>query len=284
MVSPSRLATTNPAGFAGNASNFPPFRDTTLVDSIGLAMSLSRTRPFNLIGSGAYIPRTVVGSHELDALAARRPGSTRERFKINSRHYAAPDETSSMMATAAAEMALQDAGCTAGHLDAILGACGVMEQPIPGTAPLVQRRLGLGGSGIPAFDINATCLSFLPALDAALAGMVVQGWRRVLIFSADIASAALDHDDAESSAIFGDGAAAVILEQGDAHASLAGSRHMATMPSSAGSRRAVRGCAPTRTSQGSSPRPSSGWTDRRCSERRRGAFRPFLRGCSRRRT
>ncbi|NWM54810.1 3-oxoacyl-ACP synthase, partial [Escherichia coli] len=86
------------------------------------------------------------------------------------------------------------------------------EQPIPGNAPLIQRRLGIGSSGITAFDINATCLSFLVALDTLLTGMAVGKWRRGLIVSVDIASAALDFGSPEASVIFGDGAAAVAIE------------------------------------------------------------------------
>lgn len=122
------------------------------------------------------------------------------------------DETTSQLAAAAAQAALNAAGWAAGDIDLIIGACGVMEQPIPGTAALIQRRLGLGGSGIPAFDVNATCLSFLVALDLIAMGMRVGRWRRVLLVSADIASAALDFSDPEASVIFGDGAAAVALE------------------------------------------------------------------------
>lgn len=168
---------------------------------------------FTLAGAGIYLPRMVVTSDELDARHGR-PAGTSDALGIAERRYAAPDETSSFMGAEAARAAIGDAGWQGGDIDALIGACGVMEQAIPGTAPLVQRRLGLGGSGTPAFDVNATCLSFLPALDHAVAGMALGRWRRVVIFAADIASAALDHTDAESSAIFGDGAAAVALEAG----------------------------------------------------------------------
>jgi 3-oxoacyl-[acyl-carrier-protein] synthase-3 len=168
---------------------------------------------FTLAGAGTYEPETVVTSDELDLRHGREPGTTL-RLGIRERRYASATETSSFMATEASRRAAADAGWELGQIDALIGACGVMEQPIPGTAPLVQRRLGLGESGIPAFDINATCLSFLPAVDHALAGMTTKGWRRVLVFAADIASAALDHEDLEASAIFGDGAAAVALEAG----------------------------------------------------------------------
>lgn len=166
---------------------------------------------FTLAGSGTYDPRTAVTSDALDAREGRPAGSS-AALGIAERRYAAADETSSMMGAEAARRAIADAGWLPQEVDALIGACGVMEQPIPGTASLVQRRLGLGDSGIPAIDINATCLSFLPALDHALMGMALRKWRRVVIFASDIASAALDHRDPEISAIFGDGAAAVALE------------------------------------------------------------------------
>lgn len=174
---------------------------------------MSRSAAFRLAGAGTYEPACRVTSDELDSRCGRPPG-TATKLGIRERRYASADETSSFMAAEAARRAAGEAGWELRQIDALIGACGVMEQPIPGTAPLVQRRLGLGGSGIPAFDVNATCLSFLPALDHAVAGMTLKGWRRVLIFAADIASAALDHDDLEASAIFGDGAAAVALEAG----------------------------------------------------------------------
>jgi 3-oxoacyl-[acyl-carrier-protein] synthase-3 len=168
---------------------------------------------FQLAGAGIYEPRTVVTSEDLDVRQQWKQG-TAASFGIDERRYAAPDETSSMMGAEATRRAIADAGWKVDDIDALIGACGVMEQPIPGTAPLVQRRLGLGSSGISAFDVNATCLSFLPALDHALAGIALGRWQRVVIFSSDIASAALDHKDPESSAIFGDGAAAIALTAG----------------------------------------------------------------------
>lgn len=168
---------------------------------------------FTLAGAGIYEPARIVTSDELDLIHGRAPG-TSAGLGIDERRYASAEETSSFMAAEAARRAAAEAGWELAQVDALIGACGVMEQPIPGTSPLVQRRLGLGESGIPAYDVNATCLSFLPALDHALAGMALKGWKRVLIFAADIASAALDHKDLEASAIFGDGAAAVALEAG----------------------------------------------------------------------
>jgi len=178
---------------------------------------MAQTLTFNLVGSGAYLPRRRVSSCEVDRLCRRPDGWTEGHFGIRERRWAGSEETTSQMAAYAAQQALETAGWSASSLDAVIGACGVMEQPIPSTAVLVQRRLGLGDTGIPAYDINATCLSFLVAFERAVLGLALGQWKRVLVFSSDVASAALDFNEAEAAVLFGDGAAAVLLEAGDAH-------------------------------------------------------------------
>lgn len=168
--------------------------------------------PLRLSGLGAYKPRETVSSEVLDARYGREAGSTRAQYGLDSRRVAAPDETTSMMGAAAARAALAEAGWADGDFDVLIGACGVMEQPIPGTSVLIQNALGLGRSGILAFDINQTCLSFVMALDVAAMGFATGRWRRALIVSSDIASVGLDWSDPVASAIFGDGAAAICIE------------------------------------------------------------------------
>jgi 3-oxoacyl-[acyl-carrier-protein] synthase-3 len=175
-------------------------------------------------GSGAVRPVQRLSSDDIDRRMGRTVGWTASNFAIAERGVASGDETSSSLAAEAARAALDVAGWRAEDLDAVVGACAVMEQPIPGAATLVQRRLGLGDSGIPAFDVNATCLSFLVALDLASMGFAAGRWRKVLVFSADIASAALNFDDPEASVIFGDGAAAVAVEAAPGPSAMLGFR------------------------------------------------------------
>jgi 3-oxoacyl-[acyl-carrier-protein] synthase-3 len=171
--------------------------------------------PMILAGFGAYAPREQRPSQALDAVFGQPQGWTEAQFGLATRGVAAPDETTSMMGTEAARRALAMAGWEPGEFDVLIGACGVMEQPIPGTSVLIQQALGLGQSGIWAFDVNQTCLSFLAALDVAAMGFATGRFRRALIVSSDIASCGLDWDTPASSAIFGDGAAAVCVEAGE---------------------------------------------------------------------
>ncbi len=167
---------------------------------------------FAIVGWGAYRPREVVTSAELDRRHGHPVGWTESQFGIASRHVAAADETTSMMAAAAARTALTQAGWGGALPDVIIGGCGVMEQPIPSTAVLVEDHLGLGRSGVPCFDVNQTCLSFVAALDVAATGIAAGRWKRALIFASDIPSAGLDPAAPKTRSIFGDGAAAIAIE------------------------------------------------------------------------
>jgi 3-oxoacyl-[acyl-carrier-protein] synthase-3 len=166
-----------------------------------------------ITGTGAYHPLSRVSSQSLDEKISMTNGWTEATFKIRERGVASSAETSSSMGCAAAIEALKAAGIEPGEVDVIIGACGVMEQPIPGTSVMIQQKLGLGSSGITAFDVNATCLSFLAALDVVAMGFDSGRWSRALVVSADIASAALDFSDPGASVIFGDGAAAAVIER-----------------------------------------------------------------------
>lgn len=171
--------------------------------------------PFRIAGWGAYRPAETVPSTALDARFGKPDGWTEAEFGIASRGVASREETSSAMGAEAGRRALAMAGWERGGFDVLVGACGVMEQPIPSTSVLIQDRLGLGGSGIHSFDVNQTCLSFLTALDVVSMGMACGRWRRALVVSSDVATAGLDDAVPKTASIFGDGAGAVAVEVGD---------------------------------------------------------------------
>jgi len=168
-------------------------------------------RCVKILSTGSYVPRTTIASTEIDARLGKRAGWTQRLFGIEKRHYAAPDESTSFMAAEAGRDALAKAGLTVDDIDCIVAACGVGEQPIPSTAVLVQNKLGLGQSGIAAFDVNSTCLSFVTAFDTVADAIAMGRYKCVLIVSSDIASCGLDWSNPEAAAIFGDGAAAVVV-------------------------------------------------------------------------
>lgn len=165
--------------------------------------------PIKIAGLGSYLPERRVSSAEL----AERFHIPREQIErttgVYERRYATHETTVSMGA-AAARVALDRAGMEVSDIDAIIGAS-MAQQAIPCTAALLQRELGAPDGRSACFDINATCLSFLFAVQTA-AQMIAAGvYRNVLIVSSEIASASLNPAQWESAVLFGDAAAAVVL-------------------------------------------------------------------------
>lgn len=170
------------------------------------------TRHVKVAGTGRYLPGTGVSAEAIDLRLGIEPGWVMRKTSVANRHFV-EEETASQMGAYAAQEALQAAGLTFADIDCLVCASGTMEQPIPCTAALIQRALGEEESGVPCFDINSTCLSFVTALDTMSYLIEAGRYRRILIVSSEIASKGLNWTDKESAALFGDGAAAAVVER-----------------------------------------------------------------------
>ncbi len=179
-------------------------------------MVITRPLPLRLAGMGVALPDRVVTNAEIEARLKLPAGWVERRTGVRERRWASVDDTNSSLGARAAQGALAEAGWGQEDVDLIISAAGTPEQAIPDTAPLIQRALGWGASGIPCFSVHATCLSFLAALWNAAALIAAGSARRILIVSAEIGSPALNFAEPEAAALFGDGAAAVAVEAGEA--------------------------------------------------------------------
>jgi 3-oxoacyl-[acyl-carrier-protein] synthase III len=170
-----------------------------------------QTRRVRILGTGKYMPSRIVTDEEMDVLLKTPPGWVRKTTDVTVRHFAADHETASYMGARAAEAALKEAGLSFADIDCLVCTSGTREQALPGTAALIQLALGEEMSGVPSFDIDATCLSFLAGLDLMSYLVEAGRYRRVLLVSSEIASVGLNWQEKESAALFGDGAAAAII-------------------------------------------------------------------------
>ena len=165
-----------------------------------------------LIGTGGYLPERIVTADEVDAIAGLERGTIERVTHVSERRYAAEDESTIDMAEAAARDAFERTGVDPMSLDLIVSASAIPHQPIPVSAALLSERLGV--SGMQAFDVNATCLSSLVALDLVATYLDSGRAGRALVVSAEKASVGINYDHAESAGLFGDGAAALLVEAG----------------------------------------------------------------------
>jgi 3-oxoacyl-[acyl-carrier-protein] synthase-3 len=172
---------------------------------------LHTARTVKIAGIGKHLPGAVITSASLEHRLGLPSGWIERKTGVRERRHVVPGETQSRMGAAAGRAAIADAGAAPGDVDLIICASGGQEQPVPCTAALIQRELGLAEAGVPGFDVNSTCLSFVQGLDVAAHYVAGGGYRAVLVIATEAPSTAIDWNEHESAVLLGDGAAAVLV-------------------------------------------------------------------------
>jgi 3-oxoacyl-[acyl-carrier-protein] synthase-3 len=163
-----------------------------------------------VVGTGAYLPENVVTNRDLEEKLATSDEWIVQRTGITRRHIAAPGETTSTLGLRAAQAALADAGLQANDLDLVIVATSTPDFTFPSVATQVQ--FGLGMTGGAAFDLQAVCSGFVFAVATADKFLTSGSHKRALVIGAETFSRILDWEDRTTCVLFGDGAAAMILE------------------------------------------------------------------------
>ncbi len=172
-------------------------------------------RQFKILGSSIYLPSRRVDSEEVDKLCGKPNGWIEKKSGMKSRYYIGEKESAPQMAAECIKQVLDQTGLCLKEIDLVLGASGTACQAIPCNASLFLEALGGNDIGVPAYDVNSTCLSFVAALNVATSLLASGVHKRILIVSSDVASIGLNYDEWESAALLGDGASAIIIEKAD---------------------------------------------------------------------
>ncbi len=177
--------------------------------------ALPRTRPqtplyAHIVGWGMEVPSQVLSNADLAAIVDTNDEWIVARTGIQERRIAAPRETTTSLATRAAQKALEVADVLPSELDLIIVATATPEHIFPSTASLVQDFLGATNAG--AFDLSAACSGFIYALDMASSKIQNGTVKTALVIGAETLSRVVDWTDRGTCILFGDGAGAVVLE------------------------------------------------------------------------
>jgi len=161
-----------------------------------------------VLGVGAALPAHREPSAETERRLGLPPGWIVQRTGIRERPLVGPDEATSDLAVRAGAAALAQAELSPERIGLLLLATSTPDHLLPPTAPVVAHRLGLKHAG--AIDLAGACSGFLYAL--ALADGYVRLQRTcVLVIGANVLSRRTNPDDPKTSALFADGAGAVVL-------------------------------------------------------------------------
>ncbi|THD64090.1 3-oxoacyl-ACP synthase III family protein [Phenylobacterium sp.] len=170
----------------------------------------------------SHLPDTVLANEELAALY---PGWTAEKIVektgVRERRIAAPDETAADLACHAARKLFDRTGVAPGDIDFLLFCTQAPDYILPTTACILQDRLGLPTS-CGALDFNLGCSGFVYGLALAKGLIETGAANRVLLLTADTYSRFIHPLDKSVRTLFGDGAAATLIEAVEAERPMIG--------------------------------------------------------------
>lgn len=161
-------------------------------------------------GIGTALPERCLSNKALEQMVDTTDAWIVQRTGIRQRYIAGDGETTSTLATRAAQSALADAGCTAADIDIVILATSTPDYTFPSTATAVQAALGMTRGA--AFDLQAVCSGFVFAVATADKFLTSGSHKRALVIGAETFSRILDWQDRGTCVLFGDGAGAIVLE------------------------------------------------------------------------
>ena len=164
-----------------------------------------------ITGVGGYVPDYVLTNEELSRMVDTNDEWIMTRVGIKERRILTEEGLgTSYMARKAAKQLIQKTGVDPDSIDALIVATSTADYHYPSTASIVIGKLGLKNAF--AFDFWAACCGFIYTLDVA-ATMIQSGrYKRIIVIGADKMSSVTDYKDRQTCPLFGDGAAAVLME------------------------------------------------------------------------
>ena len=164
----------------------------------------------NIVGWGKYVPENVLTNADLEKMVDTSDEKIVKLSGIKERRIASDDENTSSMAIAASRQALKVAGIRPKDLDLIIIATSSPDYLTPPVSSIVQDALGAKDVG--AFTLVTGCTGFVYALATAQQFIATGNADRILVVGAELISRWVDWTDRQTCVLFGDGAAAVVVE------------------------------------------------------------------------
>ena len=164
-----------------------------------------------ITGVGGYVPDYVLTNEELSRMVDTTDEWIMTRIGVKERRILNEEGLgTSYMARKAAKQLLQKTGVNPDEIDAVVVCTTTPDYHFPSTASILCDKLGLKNAF--AFDLQAACCGFLYGLEVVTSLVVSGRHKKVILVGADKMSSMVDYTDRATCPIFGDGAAAVLVE------------------------------------------------------------------------
>ena len=164
-----------------------------------------------ITGIGAYVPDYVLTNDELSRMVDTNDEWITTRVGIKERHILKIEgEGSSYMGERAVRQLFEKTGTNPDEIDLVLCATVTPDMPFPATASIIADKVGIKNA--MHFDINAGCSGFIYTLITAKMYVESGQFKKVLLVTAEKMSSIVDYTDRSTCPLFGDGAAAMLIE------------------------------------------------------------------------
>jgi 3-oxoacyl-[acyl-carrier-protein] synthase-3 len=172
---------------------------------------MDNKKPYNAVitGLGMYVPDKILDNAYFEKIVETTDEWITARTGIRERRILENGATSDL-ATGAAQDLIKSYNINPEEIDVIIVATVTPDMFFPATACLVQHNIGAKNAW--GFDLSAACSGFLYAFQTA--SSLVEGgvYNKVLLIGADKMSSIVDYTDRNNCILFGDAAAAVLIE------------------------------------------------------------------------
>ena len=164
-----------------------------------------------ITGVGGYVPDYVLNNAELSKMVETNDEWIMTRIGVSERRILNEEGLgTSYMARKAAKQLMQRTSSNPDDIDLVIVATTTPDYTFPSTASILCDKLKLKNAF--AFDFSAACCGFLFALETGASFIRSGRYKKVIVVGGDKMSSIVDYTDRSTCPIFGDGAAAVMLE------------------------------------------------------------------------
>ena len=173
------------------------------------AAGIGNAMGIRILGMGSYVPPLTVDNEAFTSFLDTSDEWITTRSGIKTRHVA-DGELTVEMGVKAARKALEDAGIDPQEVDLILFSSVTADFYTPSMACIAQGMLGI--QECMAIDLNCACAGCVYAIDMARRYLATGDVKKVLVICAERLSQISNYEDRSTCVLFGDGAAAYLLE------------------------------------------------------------------------
>lgn len=164
-----------------------------------------------ITGIGGYVPEYILTNEELSRMVDTNDEWILTRVGIRERRILNEEGLgSAYMARKACRQLLRKTEVDPQTIDCVICATTTPDYRFPSNASIVIGKLGL--TNAHGFDVSCACCGFLYTVDLASAMVQSGRYKRVIVVAAEKMSSMTDYTDRQTCVLFGDGAAAVLVE------------------------------------------------------------------------